>query len=357
MMTPGTTESSTTTRQTTPPLRRPLDFHRIMVMIALLCSLVMRFWIVSEGYLLPTTAPIVNTSSMTLRDFIHQDFHLAMGPAFFGFYAYFGSLIAIYQELLLLQQDISTTTVTPPRQLQSVTGASAGAMAAVLVAAGISPQAAATFCQTIDVSHFGDFPGLLAAFRGHAFEKLMHEFLATNSSSMSRLEDARVPVVVSAFDITTFQVRYLQKGSMARAARASATFPFLFQPIGWIEKDNEGRERHMLLIDGGLGDPAGVGGLSVIRSDSHMKTKRVLNLKIGSFFGKHPGPSDIPGGASEVLTLSLQNLPSCGPWAMSNGPKAVEAARRTIEAIMDLPLQQGREENHYEAFVDASKYY
>eukprot|EP00957_Ditylum_brightwellii_P116725 8903255-Ditylum_brightwellii.AAC.1 len=73
---------------------------------------------------------------------MHPDgYHLAMAPAFFGFYAYFGALAA-------LNEDVAPTTdnvgIVLPKSgfeegnktlLKSVAGASAGAMAAVLLSA------------------------------------------------------------------------------------------------------------------------------------------------------------------------------------------------------------------------------
>jgi predicted acylesterase/phospholipase RssA len=46
------------------------------------------------------------------------------------------------------------------------------------------------------------------------------------------LEDNPIPVAVSAFDLQTMSTPILTSGSMARSARASATFPGLFQPVG-----------------------------------------------------------------------------------------------------------------------------
>jgi hypothetical protein len=41
---------------------------------------------------------------------------------------------------------------------------------------------------------------------------------------------------------------------------------------------------------------------------------------------------------------------------MKNGPKAVEAARRTMRASLDLPLHYGKEPGHYELHIDASSF-
>jgi len=41
---------------------------------------------------------------------------------------------------------------------------------------------------------------------------------------------------------------------------------------------------------------------------------------------------------------------------MSNGPRAVEAARRAMQASLDAPLYRGQEEGHYELHIDASHF-
>ena len=85
---------------------------------------------------------------------------------------------------------------------------------------------------------------------------------------------------------------------------------------------------------------------------------KIINLMIGDFhLSTVPGPSssvlkNTPN--TTVLSISIQGLPQCGPWAMSNGPKAVELAKRAIQQAMDVPLWMGIEENHYELHIDAS---
>lgn len=110
---------------------------------------------------------------MTLRDFLshHEGFSLAMAPAFFGFYGYFGALAAwedgISTSLLRGGSDSDSDSAGNSkhshdkngigggrRLLQHVSGASAGAMAAVLLAAGVAPKRAAEFCETITLSKF-----------------------------------------------------------------------------------------------------------------------------------------------------------------------------------------------------------
>lgn len=226
-------------------------------------------------------------------------------------------------------------------------------MAAVLLSVGIPPRRAADFVAGMTVSRFADVPALGAVFRGNRFEAIMRDFLQAQVPGHSlQLQDAHLPVAVSAFDIQTMQGCILDTGHMARAARASATFPLLFQPVAW--EDNN--QNDYLLVDGGLRDWHGLRGLEPFLNTT---TKaRVINLVVGDFVGSPPGPSLLPtaSGAS-VVSISIRNLPPCGPWAMANGPKAVEAASAAMLASLEVPLYRGHEENHYELHIDASSFW
>lgn len=298
----------------------------------------------NQGLTKPHIIPPPRSSSIlsgfTLRQFLlHGGVHLGLAPSFFGFYGYFGMLAAWEQSDLLTQ-------------LQGVAGASAGAMSAVLLAAGISPLVAAKYCETMSLTSFADPPGLLALFRGDLFEQLMEEFIQNEKPEHSgQLQDGVLPVAVSGFDLKTLSNKVLSQGSMAKAARASASFPLLFQPALW--KDENGTSSY--LMDGGVLDGMGVEGLAVMEGTS----KRVVNMVVGPFGGKGAGgPSKMPEGvmASEVVSISIQNLPRCGPWAMENGPRAVEAARLAMLASLDVPLYFGKEMGHYELYIDATEF-
>jgi len=187
---------------------------------------------------------------------------------------------------------------------------------------------------------------------------------------------------VSAFDLRTLKGQILRTGCMAKAARASATFPFLFEPVSW-RRDNTtrdaitedkitGSDSSFLFIDGGITDFAGLNGLGPFLEEEvsaaaaagnsstgrKQRRHRVVNLSVGDFFGgAPPGPSSLPDGVPvEVLSISIRNLPGCGPWAMSNGPRAVDAAHRAMLASLDVPLHKGEEEHHYELHIDTSSF-
>ena len=167
-----------------------------------------------------------------------------------------------------------------------------------------------------------------------------------------QLEDALVPVAVSGFDLLKMRGINITKGCMAKAARASAGFPFLFQPVSWKDSDNK-----TLLIDGGIRDGLGFNGLA-----SHGDgKKRIINLVVGDFGFQGPrGIADInkiPGmNAESLVSIAITGTPLCGPWAMKNGPRAVESANKAMAAALDMPMERGTCDNHYVIRVDSSKW-
>ena len=384
------------------------------------------------------------TRSTTLRKYLvayggqkKEGVYIAMAPAFFGFYGYFGALAGIEDELYRLgdlndvnngQNQTSFTSGTSllveRRIVRGVSGASAGAMAAVVLAAGISPHGASNYVSKIGLADFADPFGLMGVMKGDRFESLMSDFLQSLSPIKANisvdkdaddtksiqlysplyLEDAVIPVAVSTVDMqprvaapelfwwqrllspwsyisSTYlpRAKILMQGSMARAARASACFPVLFQPVGWITSRNsmhtssETRKNtdvtsnssaigssveYSLLIDGGIFDWAGYNGLKEIIGTPLDKSRdnlednrvqilendriRVVNIAIGGFGTPIPGPEAISKSigvcVESVLSISIKNLPRCGPWAMKNGPLASSSARMAIRDAMDRPI-------------------
>ena len=237
-------------------------------------------------------------------------------------------------------------------------------MAAVLLASGISPQQAAVFCTTVQLHQFADFPGVGAIFRGNKFEQTMMDFMHSQvgHDSLLLLQESKIPVAVTAFDLQTMQGQILTRGSMARAARASATFPFLFQPVGWTDTTKE-QINDYVFVDGGIADMHGMVGIDTFLSQVPAGSRqRVINLKVGGFRTRPPGPSTLSihgknDTVVEVISISLQNLPQPGPWALAKGPIAVEAARQAMLASLDVPLFPRKEEHHYELHIDTSHFW
>jgi predicted acylesterase/phospholipase RssA len=364
-----------------------------------------------------TALPVLPTiSKTTLRQFLQDNrgFVLALAPAFFGYYGYFGALLAWEEHLFNevptkmstnINNNISSSSSNNNNtydnfnlfrnRLLGATGASAGAMGAILLGAGISARQAVDFCTTVTLDQFADFPGLLSLFRGRAFENIMEQFLLemkllhgprphetswqthplVEAQGLRFETDAVIPVAVTAYDLHSMSGRVLNRGSMARAARASATFPFLFQPVGWryptqsmtanvtVNDSSTAHARDRLLIDGGIADIHGVRGLSSVFNDIHTASNgkiqeyRVVNVMIGEFMGTNPPGPDNIANSTEVLSISIQNLPQCGPWAMSKGTIAVDAAYKAMKAALDIPLMVGPGNGHFELHLDASYFW
>ncbi|EED88216.1 predicted protein [Thalassiosira pseudonana CCMP1335] len=313
----------------------------------------------------------------TLREYLnHPDgFHMAFAPAFFGFFAYFGSLAALEEETggLVVPKVGDKKEGATTSGLKSVAGASAGAMAAVMLASGIQPRVAADYVSTLTWKMVADPPGLGGFVKGKKFEEFMRKFImdtacirvgavsATNDSDNKtpiNLEDSLVPVAVSGFDLLRMRETLLTRGCAAKAARSSAGFPGLFQPVAWREGPNNKHKwlPECLLIDGGVRDGLGLNGLGAFLST---EKKRVINIVVGDF--GFSGPSsikDLPEGinAESLVSIAIVNTPICGPWAMQNGPRAVDSARKAMKAALDSPMERGACDNHYVLRVDASKW-
>jgi len=231
-----------------------------------------------------------------------------------------------------------------------------------------------------------DPPGCGGYVKGNNFEEAMRKFINDYSAKNRtrsppavgedgdgpdnpaagaglRLEEGLVPVAVSAFDLMRLRGTILIQGCMARAARSSAGFPGLFQPVAWREERRVGDSMDdgvswlpdSLLIDGGITDGLGLNGLGAL-SSSHAKTKRVINLVVGDFGFKGPGGmKDVPTGVNGCLvSIAIIGTPMCGPWAMKNGPRAFESARKAVADALDKPMARGTCDNHHIIRVDAS---
>jgi hypothetical protein len=301
-----------------------------------------------HSHIIPPEFGSCRLSNTTLRDFIlHPDgIHLAIAPAFFGFFAQFGAMQAWDEAMSSPTFDVLHS------QIKSLAGCSAGAMTAVLLSSGIRPAAAADFCQTVTVDKFADPPGLFAVFKGHLFHDIMHDFMLQEQPDHSlQLQDSKIPVAVTAFDLKSMSGKILTRGSMPLAARASACFPFLFQPVEW--KDGDGS---YYFVDGGIVDTWGLEGLAAFPSDLH-KPKRVVHLAVGDYDG-NKGPSRMPKGviASEVVSISIRHTPQAGPLALANGPRAVAASRLAMLSTLDLPMYKGNEPGHYVVHVDTTEF-
>eukprot|EP00752_Nemacystus_decipiens_P015658 g13973.t1 len=179
-------------------------------------------------------------------------FVLAMSPGFFGFYAHIGALIALEAEGLL-------------QAVSFATGASAGGLVAGLFAAGLSPADMGETVVKFRRSDFWDPVGFGGLLRGKKFEEILK---ATLPPGVSRFDQCRVPLAVSAFDALRLKTKALGEGCLAQALRATCTFPVLFAPV-WRDRG--------VLVDGGVRDTTGMWCVPAGRESC----RRVLNVTFG----------------------------------------------------------------------------
>lgn len=331
---------------------------------------------------------------------------------------YIGALEGIEDELFHEESDgennENMSLLIKHQIFNGVTGCSSGAIAAALIGLGIQIQKASEFVSSLKLNDIQDFFGFGSLMRGDRLESIIDEFIIMSSpitvdirsssnvsdgATQLHLEQTIIPVSVSTTNIVPvvderpsftswinpLSPKILQTGPISRAIRASSSFPFLFEPVGWIDREadqyegtNQEKIKFSLLIDGGFFDWSGYNGLKEIVSrskelstytDKNAKKKsskvHLLNMIIGGFGGpiksKPDGPKQISKNTGvhvdSVLSLSITNLPSCGPFKMGNGPFAIKAARNAIKSAMDRPIISDiGEPNHYIVEIDASSF-
>ncbi|CAM9187783.1 unnamed protein product [Ectocarpus sp. 12 AP-2014] len=135
------------------------------------------------------------------------------------------------------------------------------------------------------------------------------------------LDKSALPVLVSAFDTTRLKTKVFSEGKAADALAASMAVPVLFKPV-W----SNGR----LLIDGAVGDVAGVDGLE--RSERvlyHHATYLPLRL------------TQHLGGFTDLVALKINGLPYLNPWQLpGNGMDAFRLAKEATLRALDTPVKK-----------------
>ncbi|CAB1118177.1 unnamed protein product [Ectocarpus sp. CCAP 1310/34] len=263
-------------------------------------------------------------------------FVLSMSPGFFGFYAHIGALIALDNEGLL-------------NEVSFATGASAGGLVAGLFAAGLSPTDMGDTVVKFRRSDFWDPVGFGGLLRGKKFEDIVK---GTLPGGVRRFDQGRIPLAVSAFDVSRLTTRTLDEGCIAQALRATCTFPGLFSPV-WHDRG--------VLVDGGVRDTTGMWCVPEERQDC----RRILNVTFGSRNGRGVcvPPSSFPTASNprpapdgmEIVSLPLTGLPRPHPFAMERGVDAMEAARNQVAAAIGEPLLKGHGRSHWIAATTATQ--
>lgn len=243
----------------------------------------------------------------TLAEWLaERPFGLAMSSGFFSFYAHTGMLSALLDRGLVPAH---------------VAGSSAGAMVAGMWAAGLAPAQLADELQRLRREDFWDptlGAGLLA---GKKFDAILRRLLPRD-----RIEACDVPLRISVFDILRRRTHVVIRGDLATAIRASCAVPGMFQPV-WTELPHGKRP----CWDGGILDRAGI---------AEMPAGRLLFHHIAAPAPWSRSEPSIPDRA-EMATLVLERLPRPHPWAMAEGRRALDIARKATDHALDQRVHAG----------------
>lgn len=242
--------------------------------------------------------------SASLRDWLAgEPFTLVMSSGFFSFFAHCGIVSVLEEEGL-----------TP----EAVAGSSAGALTGGLWAAGLPAQEISEFYCSMDKAAFWDpapGPGFL---RGRLFRQMLRRM-----SPAARIEDCRIPVSVSAFDLLRFRVAAMKQGDFADVIYASCAVPFMFRPI---------RIGRGYFVDGGVADRPGLAGVPPgTRVFYHHIATRSPWRRANSSALRVPERSN-------MISLVVRDLPRPGPNALELGREAWEMSRAALRQALDRPV-------------------
>lgn len=212
-------------------------------------------------------------------------------------------------------------------------GTSAGAIAATLYAFGVSLStirerfATLTWRQITDVD-----PGRLGLFSNAALGALMQDLIGP-----AQIEDAPVPLAITATDIETGERAVLRTGSAADAVRASACIPGLYAPV------EIGGRRY---VDGGLLDNVPVQPLRDLGADvvvgvslmadvpfTRVRSLHQVLVNAASFALRESTRLELEGQADVVIQPNLSGRAS---WSLDDLPGVLAAGRSRTEAMVPV---------------------
>lgn len=250
-------------------------------------------------------APLGGASHQALlADWLAEaPFTLAMSSGFFGFFAHFGTLRA------LLDHGLS-----PAR----FCGSSAGALVGACMASGASINAIEDTLLGLDRSQFWDPSPGLGLLSGQAFRRMLADLLPTQ-----RMEDARTPLAVSAWQGKSRRTQVLQQGNLVEAVYASCAVPLLFQPA---------RIGGRYYWDGGIADRHGLAatfpGERVLYH--HLQSRSPWRGR-NSMALYHPSRPNL-------VTLAIDGLVRSGPGKLEQGRLAMRQAYSATGRALARPV-------------------
>ncbi len=249
------------------------------------------------------------SSGITLERWLRRaPFMLGLSSGFFGFFAHTGLVNALDRRGL-----------APSR----IAGSSAGALVGGLWAAGLPAAAIRDALLGLRRADFWDprpGPGLL---RGRLFRSHLERLLP-----VTRFDQCRIPLAVSAVDALRRRVVVLDSGELAPAICASCAVPLLFQPV---------RLQGRLLVDGGVLDRHGLDGLPAGRLLYHHLASR-------SPWRRSSSPALRLPERPETTSLIMDGLPRLGPFRLAGAARAYALAHRAAHRGLDATEDGARVE-------------
>lgn len=245
---------------------------------------------------------------MELQKWLGQeDFTLCMSSGFFSFFAHCGMLSVLEEHRRL-----------PVK----VAGSSAGSLVAACWAAGMNTADIRQLffdTQKQDIWDPGFGKGLL---KGNKFRDLLREALP-----VSRIEETRVPLSVSVYDIRRKKTLSYQSGDLPTLVSASCAVPFLFHPVKYESR---------AYLDGGIKDRPGLEGIA---NGERVFYHHILSR---SPWRKKSDPALQIPARENMASLAIRGLTRSGPNKLHLGPIAYEQAREaTLQALSQCLDKQG----------------
>lgn len=167
-----------------------------------------------------------------------------------------------------------------------VSGTSAGSIAAVLYASGMTVEKMEAAIEEIGILDLADF---VVSSRGLVNGKRLSEWI-NSQVDYDDLTDMPIPVAVTATNLTTQEVVMIRSGNPGHAVQTSSTIPGAFVPV-----EHQGD----ILVDGGV--------LSVIPVDAARELGAQKIIAVDIFCHNQPTPD---AQASKV-TLATFRMQSC----------------------------------------------
>ena len=186
------------------------------------------------------------------------------------------------------------------------------------MASGASINAIEDMLLGLDRSQFWDPSPGLGLLSGQAFRRMLAGLLPTQ-----RVEDARTPLAVSAWQAKSRRTQVLQQGNLVEAVYASCAVPLLFQPA---------RIGGRYYWDGGIADRHGLAAT--------YPGERVLYHHLQSrspWRGPYSKALHHPYRPN-LITLAIDGLVRSGPGKLEQGRQAMHQAYNATGRALARPV-------------------